>query len=911
MILLLACAQAPTVTFRSPAAGSEVQAGEPLMLEAAVSDDDPLEELRYTFVAEPGGELDGTLSLLADGVSLSFTRSLSTGNVAITLHATDPAGNTGTGALDLVVTENHAPTISVVTPVDQSRVPADVAVMVTILVADVDEADPTVLSLTWSGVDGPPANPDGNGSASAVAWFTEPGTGSVSVRVADPSGEVASAELSLDVYDADGDGDGYPSSVVGGSDCDDFDATINPGSFEHCDGVDEDCDGVVDDSPVDGDAWYPDADADGYGDENAVVAACSMPDGYLEDGEDCDDTSAAIHPGATETCDDVDQDCDGIVDDNVPGSPTWYPDEDSDTYGDDAEAMLLCDNPGGYVSTGGDCDDGDSAIHAGATEICDTRNADEDCDAVADDADSSVSSAGKSTWYRDADSDGYGLSSSTRLACDRPSGYTSNATDCDDGDSASHPGAIEICEDGADNDCDGVEVSCELAGTVSLSAADFRLTGVSANDFAGACDFAGDVDGDGYDDIVVGAWGRTGGATSSGAAYVVYGPITASVSLSSAGGIRNGVAASDGAGWAVAGAGDIDSDGFDDVLVGAYGADGGGSGSGVAYLLSGPVSGTASLSTADATIVGEAAGDTAGYVLSRAGDVDGDGDPEILVGAYGEDSGSSLAGAAYLLEGPLSGTVDLSAADATLVGEGLSDRAGYGLGPAGDLDGDGMDDIVIGAPLWSGGGADQLGAAYVLLGPISGTVDLSAADARLEGLADDDYTGMAVWTAGDTDGDGRDDLLVGVPQDDRLGSETGVAYVFLGSVSGNVSVATADATLVGETTQDRAGWSVQGGGDVDGDGFDDVVVGAYYESSVGTGAGAAYLMYGPFSGAMSFGTPDAKFTGESARDAAGKSVAVGGDLDGDGFDDLLVGAPSSAASATGAGALYGVLGGGG
>ncbi len=258
-------------------------------------------------------------------------------------------------------------------------------------------------------------------------------------------------------YYADADGDGYGDSsdttswcaplsgyaTVGG-DCDETDASINPGATESCDGVDEDCDGTVDDG-VTYAYYYPDSDRDGYGASTGGTYTCLAPTGYATSSSDCDDGDASIHPGATETCDGVDEDCDGTVDDGLTFA-TYYPDSDRDGYGASSGGTYECAAPSGYVTSSSDCDDGDSSIHPGATEICD--GLDQDCDGSADDG------LSFRTYYRDYDGDGYGNSSDTVYWCDTTSGYITSSGDCDDFDSAVYPGAREVCN-GDDDDCDG------------------------------------------------------------------------------------------------------------------------------------------------------------------------------------------------------------------------------------------------------------------------------------------------------------------------------------------------------------------------------------------------------------------------------------------------------------------------
>jgi hypothetical protein len=210
---------------------------------------------------------------------------------------------------------------------------------------------------------------------------------------------------------------------------------------EACDGMDRDCDGKIDEAG--GSTWYRDADSDGYGNTNLSTVACAKPTGYVADNRDCNDASATTHPGAAETCDSADRDCDGDTDEA--GGTTWYRDADSDGYGNTSMSQVSCSQPSGYVGVGNDCNDGNNAIKPGATETCDS--ADRDCDGDTDEA-------GGTTWYRDADTDTYGNPNTPQVACSQPSGYVANSQDCNDGSNTIKPGATETC-DSADRDCDG------------------------------------------------------------------------------------------------------------------------------------------------------------------------------------------------------------------------------------------------------------------------------------------------------------------------------------------------------------------------------------------------------------------------------------------------------------------------
>jgi len=217
------------------------------------------------------------------------------------------------------------------------------------------------------------------------------------------------------------------------------------------DGLDNDCDGDVDEGVQL--TWYADADGDGFGDLSVPTTSCRQPPGFVDVSEadtaegisDCDDHDASIHPGATETCNDVDDDCDESVDEGLPSS-TWYVDLDWDGFGSTAYPILDCEAPTGYTDNADDCDDTDGTIHPGAEETCD--GADDDCDGLRDEDLPTL------TWSPDDDYDGYGDASIIIERCLHPPGHIDEHTDCNDRDPGSHPGAEEVC-DRVDNDCDG------------------------------------------------------------------------------------------------------------------------------------------------------------------------------------------------------------------------------------------------------------------------------------------------------------------------------------------------------------------------------------------------------------------------------------------------------------------------
>ncbi len=233
-----------------------------------------------------------------------------------------------------------------------------------------------------------------------------------------------------------------PGYVSDATDCDDDDSTINPGADELCDGIDQDCSGVPDNDPVDPDTFYLDGDSDGYGDSAATTEACSRPAGYAEVDGDCNDADQDIYPDAEELCDAKDNDCDGETDETP---PTWYADADGDGHGDAGVTSQGCDPPSvnGWSAKSDDCNDSNDQIYPLAPERC--NDLDDDCDITIDE-----DAIDQPTWYNDGDSDGYGATSPTQVACDQPSGYVDNSDDCNDGEADVNPDTVWYAD--TDND---------------------------------------------------------------------------------------------------------------------------------------------------------------------------------------------------------------------------------------------------------------------------------------------------------------------------------------------------------------------------------------------------------------------------------------------------------------------------
>ena len=292
-------------------------------------------------------------------------------------------------------------------------------------------------------------------------------------------------------------------------------------------------------------------------------------------------------------------------------------------------------------------------------------------------------------------------------------------------------------------------------------------------------------------------------------------------------------------------------------------------------------------------------------------DLTDDGVADVVVGAAEYDTSTRTSvGAVYLLVGPpASGPVDVAAADVLLTGDKSGDRAASALAAPGDMDGDGVSDLAVGVPLANESTGTDSGKVWMVWGPVdtSGALSTDIADYTLKGVAAGDLAGSAVAAAGDVNGDGYADLWVGAPGA-AAGSTAGAAYLVGGDLylTGTLTLSTAVATLSGVAVGDEAGASVAGL-DVDGDGSQDVVIGAPgADNGSASGSGAVYVVYGPVAGSSGLSGADLRLYGGASGDAAGTALGGAGDTDGDGYEDLIIGAPGydQSVSKTDVGAVY-------
>ncbi len=411
---------------------------------------------------------------------------------------------------------------------------------------------------------------------------------------------------------------------------------------------------------------------------------------------------------------------------------------------------------------------------------------------------------------------------------------------------------------------------------------------------------AGDVDGDGVQELGGGAWARDGTYQESGAVYVITAPVAGTHHVGEvAAAVLEGAADSENMGWVLDGGQDLDGDGLAELVIGTADFH-------RAYVVHGPITGSAQAAHAGQVWV-HTAGSFAGTAVALTRDATGDGVGDVLIGAWADDTAGSDAGAAFLLAGPVTASGVLEDATAVLLGTDAGGEAGRAVHDAGDTDGDGLSEVAVGVP-----GAvrddEPVGGVFVFQGPVTGTLTLDDAVGRFRGDAPDGLAGQALAGARDLDGDGLKDLAVGAPAAGVDIYGPGGVYVLHGPLTGERGLEEADAVLWGEDWEDAAGIALEAPGDLDGDALGDLLIGADGVDAPHTNAGRTYVVLGPISGTLSLADAPAWYRGPIAHGHTGAALDRAGDLDDDGVTDFLIGAWADSSSASNAGAVYVVRG---
>lgn len=443
----------------------------------------------------------------------------------------------------------------------------------------------------------------------------------------------------------------------------------------------------------------------------------------------------------------------------------------------------------------------------------------------------------------------------------------------------------------------------------------FALNGVAADDLTGlSVSGAGDVNGDGKDDLIIGAVGADpNGLIDAGSSYVLFGSTSGfapSIDLATLNGINgftiNGIGAGDQLGSSVSGAGDVNGDGFADLSIGAPYADPNGlEDAGQSYVVFGSNKGfPTSLNVSDLdgnngfTINPIAAGDELGGSVSAAGDVNGDGKDDLIIGAFGADpNGLENAGQGYVVFGSTVGlapSLNVSDLDGTngFAIDGIAEGDNLSrVSAAGDVNGDGFDDVIIGAFRADPNGNASAGTSYVVFGSpeafpasfnpsgLNGTNGFA-----INGIAESDYSGFSVSSAGDFNGDGIDDLIISAPFAE---TSAGQSYIVFGSKEGfsaNINLSSLDgingSVLNGVNPNNYSGNSVSGAGDINGDGVDDLIIGAPYADPNGnTNSGSSYVVFGkvPTKGTEGNDMLNGTFGDDALYGRGGNDIIFGGE----------------------------------
>ncbi len=675
---------------------------------------------------------------------------------------------------------------------------------------------------------------------------------------------------------ADTDGDGFGDAAAAAmvcagttgyttvpTDCDDSDDEVFPGANEVCDEKDNDCNGQIDES-VTG-TWYVDADGDTYGDPTMPLTSCVQGSGVVADNTDCDDTADTINPGEDEVCGDmIDNNCDGNTDDPTAVDATaWYYDGDADTFGNPAVTVTQCDQPTNYVADNTDCSDINASINSAASEVCD--GADNNCDGETDES----TAIDATTWYQDSDGDNYGNPAVSQPACTQPTGYVTDNTDCHDTVATAYPGSheTETPKDNIDTDCDGndycTDLNCDGRPDLFIpeyyTGSSYNTTSYIYTNQGGATPFddtnrtglttygarrtaIADVDNNGYQDIIVPSYRNQSSYNTNSLVF-----------LGSASGY------SDAAKWTLPAYGavkavveDINGDNYKDiVLVSHY--DGNYQSNTMVYW------GSSFGYTSSTSIPTNGAFDAAVADLNEDGNMD-------LVICEMRSSSSDYSEDSHIYWGTGSG-LDTGAPTA-LPTEGCRQLK------VDDIDGDNHLDIVF-ANYRNSGAANNDKTTYQIDSYVYwGDGTQAYSDMNRTGVA---TNGTLDVTIGDYNNDGKKDLFFsGYYIGNWSSSATWAAYpvIHYGDDSGTSYAFTSSATLGDTAIKGTRGAAI---GDINKDGYPEIVLPRYQNAY----ARDSYVYWGSASGYSDSGSNRTNLA------SVGPVFSTMGDLNGDGYPEII------------------------
>ena len=430
--------------------------------------------------------------------------------------------------------------------------------------------------------------------------------------------------------------------------------------------------------------------------------------------------------------------------------------------------------------------------------------------------------------------------------------------------------------------------------------------------FGGDISGVGDVNGDGFDDMVIGEdLYSSDHISSNGKTYLIFGNEfnwkknmslpTSAISFIGENDGYQGIDYGPQSGWSVKGAGDVNGDGLDDILIGAPFYKVAGNEVGKVYLIFGKKTGwekEINLSNSDASFIGEGAHDLTGEGILGAGDINGDGIDDFIINAQDNDEGGANAGQIYLFFGKHSGwnrNVSLANADASFIGANAHDGTSIGA-YRGDVNNDGYNDILVGSPGNEDGGP-YAGKAYLIFGKSSGwntDTSLAKADISIIGNPYDLFGEGSI--IGDVNNDGYDDFAIPTEREFQTPpiNYSEEVFLFFGHKSNwnkTINVSMANVSLIAESGKDGFGYAIAGLGDINGDGIDDIAIGAPFGIKGGQEAGQVYVILGKKNGWIknyNITKADESFIGEAPGHQIGSRISGHVDLNNDGLDEILI-----------------------